>query len=144
MSVTLDANILLYATNEDADEFAVASSLVGRLGAGPDIVYLFWPTIMGFLRIATHAGVLTRPLSPARAEESIERLVRRPHVRSPGEPTAFWDLYRRTAERPRGNHVPDAHLASLMRAHGVSTIYTRDRDFRRYEGVVVRDPFDDG
>lgn len=28
-----------------------------------------------------------------------------------------------------------------MRSHGVSAIYTRDRDFRRYDGITVRDPF---
>jgi uncharacterized protein len=32
-------------------------------------------------------------------------------------------------------------LAALMRQHGVRLIYTRDRDFRRFEGIDVRDPF---
>jgi predicted nucleic acid-binding protein len=38
--------------------------------------------------------------------------------------------------------VPDAHLATLMRQYGVRTIYTRDRDFRRFDGIDVRDPFE--
>jgi len=25
--------------------------------------------------------------------------------------------------------------------HGVATIYTRDRDFRRFDGIHVQDPF---
>lgn len=141
MSATIDANILVYARNEDAEEFEIARSLVERLGAGPDLIYLFWPTIMGFLRIVTHAGILARPLTPAGAEESVTRLLGRPHVQTPSETAAFWELYRSTAGGPRGNDVPDAHLASLMRAHGVATIYTRDRDFRRYDGIEVRDPF---
>jgi hypothetical protein len=28
-----------------------------------------------------------------------------------------------------------------MRQHGVGTIYTRDRDFRRFDGIRVEDPF---
>ena len=36
--------------------------------------------------------------------------------------------------------VPDAHLATLMRQHGVSVIYTRDRDSRRFDNIEVRDP----
>jgi hypothetical protein len=44
----------------------------------------------------------------------------------------------------RGNHVPDAHLATLMRRYGVTVIYTRDREFRRYEGIESRHPFRDG
>jgi predicted nucleic acid-binding protein len=44
-------------------------------------------------------------------------------------------------DRPRGNDVPDAHIAALMRQHGVRLIYTRDRDFRRFDGIDARDPF---
>ena len=36
--------------------------------------------------------------------------------------------------------TPDAHLVALMRQHGVSTIYTRDRGFRRFDGLTVLDP----
>ena len=38
--------------------------------------------------------------------------------------------------------VTDGHLVSLMRQHGVGTIYTRDRDFRRFDGIRAEDPFD--
>ena len=34
----------------------------------------------------------------------------------------------------------DAHLATLMRQHGVEIVYTFDRGFRRYKGIAVRDP----
>jgi predicted nucleic acid-binding protein len=30
-----------------------------------------------------------------------------------------------------------------MRQHGVGTIYTRDRDFRRFDGITAEDPFSD-
>jgi predicted nucleic acid-binding protein len=29
-----------------------------------------------------------------------------------------------------------------MRQHGVGVIYTRDRDFRRYDGIADRNPFE--
>ncbi len=141
MSATVDANVMLYSVNRDAEEFAVARELLADLGSGPDIVYLFWPTVMGCLRISTHPGILPNPLAPSAAEDLVGRLCARAHVRTPGETTAFWDLYRATGDGPRGNDVPDAHLATLMRAHGVSVIYSRDRDFKRYEGIEMRDPF---
>ena len=43
----------------------------------------------------------------------------------------------------RGNLVPDAHLAALLREHGVRTLYTHHRDFRRFDFRDVRDPFAD-
>jgi predicted nucleic acid-binding protein len=68
--------------------------------------------------------------------------VERSNVRTPAEEAGFWDLYRATAgQDTRGNDVPDAQLVALMRQHGIAVIYTRDRDFRRYEGIEPRDPF---
>ena len=43
----------------------------------------------------------------------------------------------------RGNLVPDTHLAALLRQHGVATLYTRDRDFRRFDFLSVIDPLED-
>jgi predicted nucleic acid-binding protein len=67
MSVTVDANVLVYASNAADPSHARARELIERLAAGP--VYLFWPTVMGYLRIVTHAGILPAPLTPAEATE---------------------------------------------------------------------------
>jgi len=143
VSVTVDANVLIYASNEAEPVHAQARALVEGLATGPDIVYLFWPTIMGYLRIVTHPSVLPRPLSPRDAIANVDALRAAPHVRTPGEDEGFWDIYLATrSDTERGNAVPDGHLAALMRQHGVGTIYTRDRDFRRFDGIAAEDPFD--
>lgn len=142
LSATVDTNILLYAANADDESHRCARKLLERLAAGPDLLYLFWPTIMGFLRIVTHPAVFPHPHSSEQAISAITSLVDRPNVRTPAEHDGFWGLYRSTADsQTRGNHVPDAHLAALMRQHGVAVIYTRDKDFRRYDGIEARDPF---
>jgi len=142
LSVTIDTNVLLYAANTDDDLHARARELLERLARGPDLLYLFWPTTLGFLRIATHPAIFPEPSSPSQAMATVAALLARPNVRAPGEEAGFWDLYEATAgEDTRGNHVPDAHLAALMRQHGVRVIYTRDRDFHRYQGIEARDPF---
>lgn len=142
MSATLDVNILVYASNTADAAHRVARELVERFAGGPDLLYLFWPTLMGYLRITTHPGILPRPLMPRDALDNVSALLGLPHVRTPGEVEGFWELYRSTAgNHPRGDHVPDAHMATLMRQHGVRVIYTRDRGFRRFEGIEARDPF---
>jgi toxin-antitoxin system PIN domain toxin len=142
VSVTVDANVLVYASNEAEPVHETARWLVERLAEGPEIVYLFWPTVMGYLRIVTHPSLLPRPLSPADAISNVEGLISAPHVRTPGEDEGFWELYLATRnDADRGNDIPDGHLAALMRQHGVGTIYTRDRDFRRFDGIAVEDPF---
>lgn len=142
MSATIDANVLIHASNTADPLHEPAVALVRRLATEPEIVYLFWPTIMGYLRIVTHPAILPRPLSPRDAMRNVEALLDRPNVRAPGEQSGFWPHYRAAAVDPtRGNDVPDAHLAALMRQHGVRLIYTRDRGFRRFDGITARDPF---
>lgn len=73
---------------------------------------------------------------------TVDDLVSRPHVRTDGEHD-FWSIYRDLADVTpvRGNLVPDAHVAALMRQHGVTTIWSHDRDFLKFPGINVRDPF---
>lgn len=142
MSVTVDANVLVYATNEADPSHHRATTLVAELAAGPQLVYVFWPVALAYLRIVTHPAILPSPLASADAQVNIERLIARPHIRTPGELDDFWTVFRGTAgPNARGNELPDVHVVALMRQHGVGTIYTRDRDFRRYEGITVCDPF---
>jgi uncharacterized protein len=142
VSVTVDANVLVYASNEADPVHVPARALIEQLAAGPGIVYLFWPVVLGYLRIVTHPGILPRPLTPPEAAANVGTLLDRPHVRTAGEVQGFWELFCATSGgQVRGNDIPDAHLATLMRQHGVATIFSRDRDFRRYEGIAVQDPF---
>jgi uncharacterized protein len=142
LSITVDTNVLVYAANASDPVHQKAWDLLERLARGPELLFLFWPAIMGFLRISTSTGIFASPYTPDEALAAIVDLIERPHVRTPSEEPGFLDLYQTTAPRgTRGRLVPDAHLATLMRQHGVGVIYTRDHGFRRFEGISVRDPF---
>jgi predicted nucleic acid-binding protein len=41
----------------------------------------------------------------------------------------------------RGNLVHDAHIAALALENGVTELWTSDRDFSRFIGLRVRNPF---
>jgi uncharacterized protein len=144
VSLTLDANVLLYASDASSPRHARAREIVEELASGPELAYLFWPTIMAYLRIATHSAIFDRPLPAREAIENVEALLSRPNVRAPGEQPEFWRRYRAVAAdaAPTGNLVPDAHLVALMLDNEVRTIWTHDRDYRRFKGIEVRDPFD--
>lgn len=146
MSITVDANVLLYASDDESPRHAAAGQLLRRLADGPEIVYLFWPVIMAYLRISTHPSIFARPMEPAVARGNIDRLMDRPNVRCPGEGDGFWRTFRNLADVDviRGNLVTDSHIAALMLFHGATTIYTSDRDFRRFPGITPVDPYTDG
>lgn len=143
MSVTLDANVLLYASDADSPHHARAVELIDEIARGPQIVYLFWPTLMAYLRIATHPAIFARPLPLADARANVEGLLGLPNVHIAGETDRFWQHFREVVDdaSPTGNLVPDAHVVALMFQLGVRTIWTHDRDFRRFRGIEVLDPF---
>lgn len=143
MSHTIDVNLLLYASDDASPLHARAMELLDEMAKGPEIVHLFWPTLMAYLRISTHPAVFARPLSHAHARANVDALLDLPHVQASGESDAFWRRFTETADdiAPIANLVPDAHLVALMIDHGIRTIWTRDRDFRKFRGITVRDPF---
>ncbi len=136
-------NLLLYASNRSSDRHERARRFVETCAAGPEILCLTWPTLMSYLRIATHPRIFAAPLSPDEALGNIAALVALPHVRVISELDGFLDAYRRVAGdmSVRGNLVPDCHVATILFQHGVRTLYTNDRDFRKFESLDVRDPF---
>jgi toxin-antitoxin system PIN domain toxin len=143
MSFAVDANLLLYASDEESPFHRRARAILDEIAVGPELVYLFWPTAMAYLRIATHPAVFSRPFSHADARTNLEALLELPHVRTAGEAETFWRRFREIADdvAPTGNLVPDAHLVALMLENGVRTMWTRDRDYRKFSGIQVRDPF---
>jgi toxin-antitoxin system PIN domain toxin len=144
LSYALDANVLLYASDEASPHHRRARVFLDECAAGSEVMCFGWPTIMAYLRIATHPRVFARPLSPGLAITNVEALLALPHARVLAEEDGFWACYRRVADpvHARGNLVPDAHLAALLLQHGVRVLYTNDREFRKFDVLEARNPFD--
>ncbi len=144
MSYAVDANILLYAANATIPENARAVQFLKECARRGEVMCLAWPTVMAFLRISTHPVIFPNPLSWDQAAEYVDALLELPHVRTISELEGFWAVYREVADdvRPRGNLVPDAHLAAIMKQNGVITLYTNDSDFRKFEFLKVHNPLD--
>lgn len=145
MSATVDLNVLVYAADASSDRHERAVSLLDHIATTPTITYFFWPVLVGFVRLVTHPSIMQSPLPLETALANIGDLIDRPHIVVAGEGERFWRAFRRTADRvgARGNLVPDAYLVALMHEHGVASIWSNDRDFRKFDGITVRDPFAD-
>jgi len=142
MSYSADANLLLYASDTSSPDHAAASRFLSSRVDDPDLFCLGWMTLMTYVRIATHPRIFSEPLSPDEALSNVASLLELPRVRVLSEEGGFLDVYREVTGRltVRGNLVPDAHLASLLRQHGVRVLYTADADFRRFDFLEVRNP----
>ncbi len=145
MTTTVDTNVLVYASDTDAPEHERARAQLEHLAAGPDLVVVLWPTLLGYLRIVTHPAICTAPLPFEVARANVDALLALPHVRAAAETAEFWRAFTTVVDDVpvRGNPVPDAQLVALMRTHGVHHIWSCDRDLRRFGAITVTDPFDD-
>jgi len=143
VSFALDVNVLLYASDQASPFHGGALRFLKKVSEGREAFYLTWPTVMSYLRIATHPGVFEVPLSPEEAAENVEQLLALPHVRVLGERDEFWKAWREATEGlvVRGNLVPDAHVSAILLQHGVKVLYTNDRDFSRFPFLEPRNPF---
>jgi toxin-antitoxin system PIN domain toxin len=144
VSYSIDANVLLYGSDSSSPNHAKATEFLRSCAASRELLCLGWPTLMTYLRIATHPSIFSNPLSPAEAARNVEALLSLPHVRVLSEGDDFWAIYKDVTEGQvvRGNLVPDAHLAALLKQDDVSVLYSADADFRRFTFLEVRNPFD--
>jgi len=142
MSYSLDVNLLLYASDASSPDHEAAREFIESRAADPDLLCLTWLTLMSYLRIATHPAIFSRPLTSAEAWENIETLVRLNRARVLTESSGFAADYLEATKdlTVRGNLVPDAHLATVLRQHGVRRIYSADADFRKFAFLEVVNP----
>lgn len=142
MSYSIDVNVLLYASSTQSPHHAAATEFLERCRQDTTLWYLTWPTLMAYLRMTTHASILSPPLLSEDAMSNVQSLLNLPQVRVLSESEGFWDVYREVTRGlvVRGKAVPDAHLAALLKQHGVATLFTNDRDFSRFPFLTVRNP----
>jgi toxin-antitoxin system PIN domain toxin len=142
MSYSIDTNILLYASDEESPYHDRAKGFLEARGEDPDLLCLSWVTLMGYQRIATHPSIFRNPLSAQQAWSNVTSLLALHRCRLITEQEGFVDEYEQLSKTVgvKGNLVPDAHLAVILRQHGVSIIYTADADFRKFGFLKVVNP----
>ena len=143
MSYSVDVNVLVYASDRRSERHAPAIRFLEGRASDPELFCVAWATLVSYLRIATHPAIFAHPLSPSEALANVQSLLSLPRVRVLSEGEGFLEVYSAVSGKfpVRGNLVPDAHLAALLRQHGVRRLYTTDADFRKFDFLDIRDPF---
>lgn len=139
----IDANVLIYASDENATHFAEASSWLDGALRGTERVGFPWICLLAFQRITTNPALFAMPLTPSRASDYIENWLKHPNswVPQPGPQHASILRTLTVDSGARGTLVTDAHLAALAIEHGTS-ICSFDSDFARFQGLRWFSPLD--
>ena len=142
MSYSIDANILLYASNSGDPAHEQAKAFLNARASDPDLMCLTWPALMAYLRIATHPSIFKNPLATQTAWKNIQSLTALPRCTIIQENDDFPAIYAKLINQAgiRGNLVPDSHIAGILQVNGVKRIYTADSDFRKFEFLEVVNP----
>jgi len=139
--ILIDVNLLLYATNVSAIQHRAAREWLDRQLAETPRVGLPWPTLLGFLRLATSARVIMRPLTMAAAWQQVSQWLACEPTWVPLPTERHGEVLGRLLAEPGmyGNLVPDAHLAALAVEHGL-TLCSTDGDFARFPELKWLNP----
>ena len=139
----VDTNVLVAAAVETVPEHTTAHDLLIFLAQGDLPWALPWPCVYEFLRVATHPRIFHPPFPLDRALSFLERLFESPSILLLHETHRHREVLGRVVRGAgaTGNLVHDAHIAALCLEHGVSEILTADRDFTRFDGLAVIDPY---
>lgn len=142
--ILVDANLLVYAKFSDLPQHARARTwLETRLNA-PGKVGIPWQSLLAYLRLSTNARLFARPLSSSAAWQDVESWLDHPRVFVP-EPTAdHGSILGKLVKQSNatGNLIPDANLAAIAIAHGL-TVCSTDSDFARFQDVDWLNPLVD-
>jgi toxin-antitoxin system PIN domain toxin len=137
----VDANVLLYAVNEDAHHHATAHDWLDRVLREREAIAFAWVVMLAFLRLSTRPAVFPHPLTIAQATGVVELWLDQPAAVVIHPTARHLSLLRGLLETAgtAANLVSDAHLATLAVEHGAEVV-SFDRDFQRFEGVRLRIP----
>ena len=131
--VIVDANVLLYATNESMPQHPGARRWIEAALSGVEAVGFAWIVLLAFLRLSTLPALFPRPLQASTALDVVDNWLSAAPALAV-HPTLRHAVVLRgllTESGTAGNLVTDAHVAALCLEHGAS-ICTYDRDFNRF------------
>jgi toxin-antitoxin system PIN domain toxin len=140
--IALDTNILVYAHRRDSPWFEPARQALLSLVEGTATWGIPWPCLHEFLAISTHPKIYSPPTELERALEQVAALLASPSLMLLNESPGYWSVLQRllSAGRVTGAKVHDARIAAICLSHGVSELWSADRDFTRFPELKTRNP----
>lgn len=140
--IGVDSNILVYSHRRDSPWYAGAAQKMRELARGPSPWALMWPCVHEFFGIVTHPRVYSPASTVEEALLQIEAWMASPSVFLLHEEATYWPVLRRLLQAGQvvGPRIHDAKIAALCELHGVSEIWTADRDFTRFPNLIATNP----
>ena len=140
--IAVDTNLLVYSHRLEGPFHHSAKELIETLRSSPGTWAIPWPCVHEFLGIVTHPKIFKTPTSLAEAFASLDAWAAGGNLQLLGESDGYFEKLREiaTAAQLKGPLIHDARIAALCLHHGVSELWTADRDFRLFPQLRTRNP----
>lgn len=140
--IAVDSNLLVYAHREDSPWHVAGYACLAVLAEGRTPWAIPWPCLHEFLSIVSHPRIYAPPTPLDKAIDQVEAWLESPSLVLLSESEDYWLQLRSLLRvgRVSGPKVYDARVAALCLLHGVSELWTIDRDFSRIPKLKVRNP----
>ena len=140
--IAVDTNLLVYAHRQDSPWHAAASPHVATLAEGKAAWAIPWPCLHEFLAIVSHPRIFDPPTPLAKAVDQVAAWLESPSLILLSESVDYWRVLSEVviAAKVTGPQVHDARVAAICLQHGVTELWTADRDFTRFPSLTVRNP----
>jgi uncharacterized protein len=140
--IAVDTNILVYSHRIDSGWHEAADACVSSLAQSSVAWAIPWPCIHEFLAITTHPRIFDPPTPVADALEQVECWREAPGLTFIAEAPGYWSSLRLLTEagQIRGGRIHDARIAAICLQHGVTELWSADRDFSRFPALRVINP----
>ncbi|MBW1752373.1 MAG: PIN domain-containing protein [Deltaproteobacteria bacterium] len=140
--IAVDSNLLVYSHREDSPWHESADARIAELAEGNALWAIPWPCIHEFLAIVTHPRIYDPPTPLERALSQVDAWMESPSLLLLSESEDYWLKLQSLLQSGKvcGPQVHDARIAALCTYHGVTELWTADRDFGRFPKLKVRNP----
>lgn len=140
--IALDTNLLVYAHMADSPFHEAASQSLHKLVKGKARWAIPWPCVHEFLAVVTHPRIYKKPTPLSTALAAMRSLTQRPNVLMLAEDEGYLERLAAvaTAAKSQGGNIHDARIAALCLHHGVSELWSADRDFSRFPALKTVNP----
>jgi len=137
----VDVNILLYAINRSVPHHTLVRRWWEHSLSSSEPIGLAWPTIVGFVRLATHRKIFPQPQTLGEALKKVNDWLDHPNTSLVTESKDHWKILQQLLLETgtAGNLTSDAQLAALAISRG-ATLVSCDKDFNRFEQLRWENP----
>jgi uncharacterized protein len=140
--IAVDTNILVYAYRKESPFHGVANNVMRKLAEGHVNWCIAWPSVHEFIGVVTNPKIFKSDTRLEEAFEQLEAWSSSGRLHFLAETNTHLGVLQTLAAigNVRGAQIHDARIAAICLQHGVTELWTADRDFSRFPKLKTRNP----